>query len=233
MKVIAIGQARLGSTRLPAKVMLSINGRTILEIFVRRLQKSKLLDDIIIATTVNPQDDIIVDECKRIGVKYFRGDEENVLSRYYFCAKEYKAEHIVRVTSDCPLIDAEILDDGIKAHLDNNADFSSNSIEKTFPHGLDYQILSIRTLEESFKNATEPDELEHVVCYALNRLNKFKYISIKNQKTRNGSDIRITLDYLEDYVIINNIFRHFDYDIYKPNCKNIYELYKKHSDSKT
>jgi len=226
MKTIAIAQARIGSTRLPAKVMLSINGMTMLEIFVRRLQKTKLLDDIIIATSTHPQDDIIIEECKRIRVKYFRGSEENVLSRYYHCAIEYGAEVIVRVTSDCPLIEPELLDEGIKAHLEKNVDFTSNAITKTFPHGFDYQIISFSALERAYKNATAPDELEHVCPYIIKRLPEFKHQSIENTKTDNASYIRITLDYLEDYITINNIFRAFDYDIYKPNLLNIFELYQ-------
>ncbi|HON57568.1 MAG TPA: hypothetical protein PLJ38_11170, partial [bacterium] len=154
--IVAIAQARVGSSRLPAKVMLTINGMSILEIFVRRLEKSKLLDDIIIATSAHPQDDIIIEECKRIGVKYFRGDEQNVLSRYYNCAKEFSVDTIARVTSDCPLIDIDILDEGIKMHLEQKADYTSNAIEKTFPHGFDYQILSFSALEIAYKNAIAP-----------------------------------------------------------------------------
>lgn len=227
-KIVAICQARLGSTRLPGKIMLSINRMTLLEIFICRLQKSQLLDEIIIATSTNPQDDIIVEECKRIGVKYFRGDELNVLSRYYNCAKEYNADTIVRVTSDCPLIDSEILDEGIKSHIKNKVDYTSNSIENSFPHGFDYQIITFKALEESYNNATQPEEFEHVVPYISNRPEIFTSCSVINKKTENASNIRITLDYLEDYVTINNIFRYFDYDIYKPNLKNIYELYNKH-----
>lgn len=228
MKTIAIAQARLGSTRLPAKVMLSINGMTMLEIFVRRLQKSQMLDDIIIATTVNPQDDIIVEECKRIGVKYFRGDENNVLSRYYHCAKKNAIDTIVRVTSDCQLMDIDGLDEGIKIHNDNQADYTSNSIEKTFPHGFDYQITSFTALEKTYNNAKEPEELEHVMPYIHMRPEIFRHISIVNNKTPNCSNIRITLDYLEDYITIRNIFKYFNYDIYKPDLKNIFDLYNMH-----
>ncbi len=227
MKTIAIAQARIGSSRLPAKVMLSINGMTMLEIFVKRLRQSKLLDDIIIATTVNPQDDIIVEECKRIGVTYFRGDELNVLSRYYNCAKEYYIDNIVRVTSDCPLIDAEVLDEGIKIHLKKNFDYTSNAIEKTFPHGFDYQIFKFAALEKAFFNAKDPYEIEHVMPYIHKRPELFSRCSLKNLKTPNASDIRITLDYLEDYKTIHNVFKNFNYDIFKPDCVNIFELYKK------
>jgi len=207
MKTIAICQARLGSTRLPAKVMLAINGMTLLEIFVRRLRQSKLLDDIIIATSVNSQDDIIVDECNRLGVKYFRGDELNVLSRYYYCAKENKAELIVRVTSDCPLIDPRIIDAGIKAHIENDSDFSNNHYIKTFPHGYDYQMLKFELLEESFMNAKEPEELEHVVPYIEKNIDRYNFLSFTNSITRECGEIRITVDNLNDYIEVSKIIR--------------------------
>jgi spore coat polysaccharide biosynthesis protein SpsF len=157
MKIGAIIQARMGSTRLPGKVMLKIKDKTVLGHVVERVKQSKLINEIIIATTINESDDIIVKESLNLGLKVFRGDENDVLSRYYFAAKENAIDLIVRITSDCPLIDSKIVDEVISYYISNNYDIVTNAgndfNERTYPRGLDVEIFSFDVLEKAHYKA--------------------------------------------------------------------------------
>jgi len=171
MKIGAIIQARTSSTRLPGKVLKELpyaSSITCLEQVIRRLKKSKRLNEIIIATTKNAEDDQIINISKKENVKYFRGSKENVLSRYYFAAKENNIDLIVRITSDCPCIDTDITDLTIDDHINKMADYTTNSLVRTYPHGLDMEVFNFNVLEESYKNAKEDYEKEHVTPY-INR----------------------------------------------------------------
>jgi len=197
MKVVAIGQTRLGSTRLPAKVMLALGGMTVLEMFVRRLQRTSMLDEVVIATSTEARDEVIVAECHRLGVECFRGDEADVLSRYYHCARAYQADIVIRVTSDCPLLDPELLAAGIASHQETGADFSSNNLTRTFPHGVDFQIISFAALEQSYRQALAADEREHVVEYIERHPADFKINSIESPEQL--AHVSFVLDTLDDY----------------------------------
>jgi len=171
MKIAAIIQARTFSTRLPGKVLKELpyaSSITCLEQVIRRLKKSKKLNDIIIATTKEKTDNEIVDIAKKEDVKYFRGSKENVLSRYYFAAKENNIDLIVRITSDCPCIDADITDLTIDKHINKMADYTSNSLTRTCPHGLNVEVFKFNALEKAYKNAIKDYEKEHVTPY-INR----------------------------------------------------------------
>lgn len=210
MKIGAIVQVRTTSTRFPKKVLKELpygSGVTVLEQVIRRLKKSKSLDEIIIATTTNPEDDPIVEISKREGIKYFRGSEKNVLERYYQCAKENKVDIVVRVTSDCPCVDWNVVDIVIEKHLQTKADYTSNTIERTFPHGLDVEIISFKALEKAYCEASEDFEKEHVCPYihTTNR-EKFKIVAVKAPDYLTAPDIRITLDTEEDYALLCAVF---------------------------
>ena len=127
----------MGSTRLPGKVLMDLGGQTVLARGVRRLRRASLIQQVVIATTDSPKDDAIVHECNRLGVVYFRGSEEDVLDRYYRTAEATGADAVVRVTSDCPLIDPEISDKVIRAFLERQSDYASNTLQRTYPRGLD------------------------------------------------------------------------------------------------
>lgn len=208
-KIVCIIQARMGSTRLPGKVMKKIKGETVLYHVVERVKQSELIDQIVVATTTNRQDDVLVEEAKRLKVSSYRGSEEDVLSRYYYAAKKYNADRIVRVTSDCPFIDPTIVDQVISKHLETNADYTSNSIERTYPRGLDTEVFNFDVLEEAYKNATQKYEKEHVTPYILEHPNKFKLINIEAEEKLRRPDIRITLDTIEDFELISRIILHF------------------------
>ncbi len=209
MKIGAIIQARTSSTRLHGKVLKELpynSGITCLEQVIRRLKKSKKLNDIIIATTKEKEDNKIVDIAKKEDVKYFRGSRENVLSRYYFVAKENNIDLIVRITSDCPCIDADITDLTIDDNINKMADYTTNSLFRTYPHGLDVEVFNFNVLEKAYKNATKYYEKEHVTPYINRNPKIFKINEVKAPQELYAPDIRITLDTEEDYALLCAVF---------------------------
>ena len=224
MKIAAIIQARTSSTRLPGKVLKELpynSGITCLEQVIRRLKKSKKLNDIIIATTKDKEDNEIIDIAKKENAKYFRGSKENVLSRYYFAAKENNIDIIIRVTSDCPCIDVDITDLTIDDHINKMANYTTNSLVRTYPHGLDVEVFNFNTLEKAYKNATKDYEKEHVTPYINRNPQKFKINIVKAPKELYAPDIRITLDTEEDYALLCAV-----YDFLYPKDKyfNAYDI---------
>ncbi|RDY23314.1 acylneuraminate cytidylyltransferase [Romboutsia maritimum] len=208
-KVVAIIQARVGSTRLPRKVLKNIKGKTILAHVVERVKQSKYIDEIVIATSDLDKDDDIVKEVNKIGVLYFRGNELDVLSRYYGAAKSRRADVIVRITSDCPLIDPNIIDNLVKYYLENSYDIVTNAVadlsKRTYPRGLDTEVFSFKMLRLANENANKTYQREHVTPYIYEHaeniyyyLNKFDY-----------SKYRWTVDTKEDYILIKKIYEHF------------------------
>lgn len=221
MGVLCIIQARLGSTRLPGKVLKKLSGKSVLEHVIYRVSKSNLIDQIIVATTTNKEDDKIIDECLKIGVNYYRGDENNVLSRYYETAFDKGYETIIRITSDCPLIDPKIIDNMIRYFNNENEkyrlDYLSNSLKETFPRGFDVEIFTFNSLKEAYENATLEYEKEHVTPYIYLNQDKF---TIKNYYNSNKyQNYRLTLDTYEDYLVIKNIYD----NIYKEDRMFFYE----------
>jgi len=210
MKIGAIIQARTASTRFPKKILKELpygSGITVLEQVIRRLKKSELLDEIIVATTTNSADDVVVEISNREEIKYFRGSEKNVLERYYLCAKENKVDVIVRITSDCPCVDWDIVDMVIEKHLQKQADYTSNTLERTFPHGLDVEVVSFRALEKAHCEASEDFEREHVCPYIYTtKKEEFRLVSVKAPEYLTAPDIRITLDTEEDYALLCAVF---------------------------
>ncbi len=201
-------QARTTSTRLPNKVLkhLPYNSETtVLEQVVKRVKASKLIDLVIIATTENATDDPIVQLCNENNILVFRGNEDNVLSRYYGAAKMYNLKTIIRITSDCPCIDSNIIDLMIKKFEDEKYDYLSNVGNRTFPHGLDVEIFTFDALEEAYKKATKQIEFEHVTQYICNtHKDDFKIGNYQN--ATDLSNIRITLDTEKDYALLCQIY---------------------------
>ncbi|AOR22913.1 cytidylyltransferase domain-containing protein [Clostridium taeniosporum] len=229
MKVVCIVQARMGSSRLPGKVLKEICGKSVLEHVIYRLRLINNIDEIIIATTNLERDNQIIKECEKIGVKYFRGSEDNVLSRYYYAAKENNADIVVRITSDCPLIDYKISQDIIQYYLDNakKYDYISNTIERTYPRGLDTEVFSFNALEVAFKEAVSNRDLEHVTPYIWDNSKVFKIAQYKNDK--DYSELRWTLDTKEDLELIENIYEnlynHMNSQFVFEDILNLYNQY--------
>lgn len=213
MKVVCLVQARVGSTRLPGKILKEICGKTILHHEIDRLKKCKEIDEIVIATTDKEDDDKIVNEAKKLSVKYFRGSENDVLSRFYYAAKENNADIIVRVTSDCPCIDFEILDKMLiyfkDKYKEKQVDYLSNTIKRTYPRGYDIEIFTFSALEKSYINAEKEYEREHVTPYIYDKTNNFLKLSFENKD--DYSEYRVTLDTIEDFIVIKNIFENLYY----------------------
>ena len=212
MNIVAIVQARLGSSRLPGKVMKKICGKTVLGHDYERLKLSKYLNDIVIATTDKDEDKKIIGLCEELGINYFVGSEDDVLSRYYNCAKKYNIDLVVRITSDCPLIDSKILDEMLSFYINNKYDLVTNAgaeIYRTYPRGLDIEIFSFNLLKTSYLNANQNYEKEHVTPYIYE--NGFNIYYYKNDK--NYSKYRLTLDTKEDFELINKIY----YELYDNN----------------
>lgn len=229
MKTVAIIQARMGSTRLPGKVMKVICGKTVLEHVIERVKGCRLLDEVVIATTVSPADDAIVKEAERCGVKWFRGSEEDVLERYYLAAKEYDAEIVVRITSDCPLFDPTVLTEMLDYFNSErsqglNIDYLSNTLTRSYPRGLDAEVFTFTALEKAFLNAVQPYEREHVTPYIHQHPEIF---SLHGQTSDEDlSAHRWTLDTEEDFRLIEEIY----FALYKENkfftTEHILELLK-------
>ncbi|MBN2329416.1 MAG: glycosyltransferase family protein [Candidatus Omnitrophica bacterium] len=206
--ISAIIQARMGSTRLPGKVMKSINGRPMLHWVVSRLQKSRFLTSVVVATPDTPENDDIEDWCRMESVNCFRGSESNVLDRYYEAAKAHHADQVVRITSDCPLIDPHVVDLVILSHLNNYPapDYTSNTIFRTYPRGLDTEIFPFKSLEIARKQASDPEHLEHVTPYLYTQC-QFKNLSVQNSD--DYSHLRLTVDAPEDFSLMTIIYKHF------------------------
>ena len=200
-KITAIIQARMTSTRLPGKILMEVMGRPLLSYQIERLRFSNRIDDIIIATTTNKEDDPVAKLAQREGIKFYRGSEDDVLGRYYQVAKEYGAEHIMRLTGDCPLIDPAVCDQVTEYYFNYRLDYVHTG--ETFAEGLDCELFSFRALEKAWKNAQVKSEREHVTLYFRNHPELFQFSKL-DCKT-DDSKYRITVDEEEDYVVAKAI----------------------------
>jgi len=207
VRIVAIIQARMGSARLPGKVLKDLGGDTVLARVVNRTRRATLLNEVVVATTVLPADDVIVRECERLKVACFRGDELDVLDRYYRAAQEFAADVIVRITADCPLIDPELIDTTIRAGLDQKADYATNSLVLTYPRGLDVEMFTADALERAWSAASEEHQRVHVTPYLYENPELFKVVSITDEADH--SHCRWTLDMPEDLEMIRAVYQHF------------------------
>ncbi|WP_035100642.1 cytidylyltransferase domain-containing protein [Aneurinibacillus terranovensis] len=227
-RIVAIIQARMTSTRLPGKVLKTVLGKPLLQYQLERLMKSSMLDDIVVATTINTTDQPIVDLCKRLNVKYFKGSEKHVLSRYYEAAQMFQAEIVVRLTSDCPLIDPQVVDDVVNAFLQGaeRYDYVSNTLTRTYPRGLDVEVFSMAALSEAYKMASSPVEIEHVTPYIYLPPTHFRLGNIAYKEDK--SFYRWTVDTPEDFELIKNIIEYL-YPIHSDfTMQDVFQLLKQH-----
>lgn len=203
--ILAILQARMSSSRLPGKVAMDANGESMLSYEIKRILQSKKIDKLVVATSINSEDDVIETIARQNNIECFRGSLENVLDRYYQCAKQYRPSNVVRLTGDCPIIDPKVIDEVISLHLSSNADYTSNGIKRTFPDGLDTEIMTFKALEYTHLHATLQEEFEHVTRFIYTHPELFNIQHYYNDK--NYSHLRWTLDYKEDYDLLKNIIR--------------------------
>lgn len=203
-----VSQVRMTSSRLPGKVLMQINHKPLLEYHIERLKLSGL--EIFIATTVNADDDIVCEFATKHGLKYYRGSEENVLSRYCEAASTFGLDTIIRVTSDCPLIDPKLILKGLEKYsqLNDPRCYVSNSIDRTYARGFDFEIFSFALLNEAFTNATEDSEKEHVTPYIWG--NKAGNVKIEHiRQSIDNSRFRVTVDTKEDFELMRELIEKF------------------------
>jgi len=204
MSVNAIIQARCGSTRFPNKVFADINGKPLLWHVVTRLKYSDLIDDIIVATTVNAKDDVIETWCKNENVKCFRGSEDDVLDRYYQASLAFPSDYVVRVTADDPFKEPGVIDQVIGKLINENLDLVTDNFPPSFPEGLDCEAFTFEILRTMALNATDPFEREHVTQYVYRNPDRFKIGNVSSDIPL--SHLRWTIDNTEDYLMVKEIY---------------------------
>ncbi len=207
MKIIALVQARMGSTRMPNKVMKRINGIPMIELLLARLSRSKELDQIIVATTMSERDLCLIDHVNQLGYSCEQGSENDVLDRYVQAARKHQADVVVRITGDCPLIDSDLVDEAIRRFKVAGVDYFSNTCPPTYPDGLDVEICTFKALEQASLETSNPLDREHVTPYLRNS-GKFKTATM--QYNRDLSNLRWTVDEQSDFTVIEKVFQHFD-----------------------
>ena len=229
---MAIIQARMGSTRFPGKAMLEVLGKPLLSFCLERLLLCKYLNKIVVAVPSNPRDQIIVDFCRKNDISVFIGSENDVLDRYYQAALTFNADVIVRITGDCPLCDPKIIDEIIQVYIQKypNYEYVSNVIDRRYPRGLDVEVFSMQCLEKIKRYAATTSEKEHVTTYLLTHLDRFKVISVTQEKDL--SSYRWTVDTKEDFLLVKSILEAL-YP-YNPHfsSEDILKMYEKHPEWK-
>jgi spore coat polysaccharide biosynthesis protein SpsF len=199
-------QARMGSSRLPKKVMKKIdNDYTVLDYVIQQIKSSENIEKIIVATTILEQDNVIYDYLCSQKYEVFRGSSEDVLDRFYQCAKKFSIDTVVRITADNPLIDPKIIDTAITEYKNGKYDLVTNTLKRTFPFGTEVEVFSFKILEKSWQNAKKPSEREHVTPFIWNKQNDF---NIKNfEYKKNISHLRYTVDRIEDLELVKEIIK--------------------------
>jgi len=220
--ITAIIQARMGSTRLPNKVMKVVLGKPLIDYLLERVSTAEKVDRIILATTIKHEDDILAKHVAHLGYDVFRGSEDDVLSRYYNAFYEFKNEFeksngIVRITGDCPLIDSHLIDEVIKAYQEKDMDYVS--LSSRFAEGLDVEVFSETLLNRAFNEAKLPSEREHVALFFHNNKSLFNMYNIQNSS--DDSNYRITVDEEQDFFVVKAIIEHFANNFLKLNTQNI------------
>lgn len=210
--VFAIIQARMGSSRLPGKVLQEICGKPLLLHEVIRVRRARTLGQVVVATTDNPEDDRIAEVCRASGIPCFRGDPQDVLDRYYKAAQLFSAETIVRLTGDCPVIDPQEIDRTVTAYFETGVDFAANRLPppwtRTTPIGMDTEVVSFENLARAWREAEQKFEREHVMPYFYAQEGRFKVLLVDH--TPDLGAYRLTVDTPEDLALIREVFAHFD-----------------------
>ncbi|MCF8473592.1 MAG: glycosyltransferase family protein [Emcibacter sp.] len=210
-RIIATIEARMTSSRLPGKVLMKCLGKTMLEHMVERVKRARLIDDIVIATTINHTDDVIIEEARKLEVKFYRGSEDNVMSRVLEAAEIHKADIIVELTGDCPLMDPALIDDAVEQYFLSGVDYLSNlqidDFEKGVSHPLGYGVQVFRTeaLKDAYCRTDDPLDHEHVSRYFYKTPERYEVKYLSPPKDQQGPNMSVTLDTLEDFKVITAV----------------------------
>ncbi len=205
LRVVLIVQARMGSERLPGKPLKKVLGKTLFEYLIERLRRVKYADEVVLATTTLPKDDPLAALSQSLKISYFRGSEEDVLDRFLQAGKFFRADVVVRISGDCPLIDPALIDEAIRFFLDHypQYDHVSNCLNRTYPRGMDVEVFSMSSLEKVAKESSLPEEREHVTVYYYRHPETFVLGSLEGK--RDLSHYRWTVDTQEDFMLISKM----------------------------
>ena len=203
MTSVAIVQARMGSSRLPGKVLMDIGGRSVLELLVSRLRRAAV-DAVVVATSDTDQDDAIERACGDLSVSCVRGSETDVLGRFMAAMDRFPSEDVVRITADCPFIDSTIVDEALQLHRRESADYTSNTLVRTYPDGLDVEVLRASVLQVTAREAQRTDEREHVTPFVYRQPHRFAIRQLISGQPRLGRE-RWTLDTVDDLARLREI----------------------------
>jgi len=220
-KVVATIEARMTSSRLPGKVLLDLGGMPVLEFMLRRLKVSRYLDDVVIATTVNEQDDEIVSLCEKLNCSYFRGSEEDVLTRVLDAAASVKTDIIVELTGDCPFIDIAIVDEVIELYFSGDYNYGSNVVERSYPDGFDVEVFSLEDLKKVDKLTQNPIDRVHVSSYFYSNPDQFKLVNLKAKGDDYWPELGVTLDEESDYEFLKALFSEINLPVEEIRLSNV------------
>ena len=232
MKVFCISQARMGSTRLPSKVLKTIQDKPLLQYHIERLKKVTHIDKLIIATTNLPQDKAIISFCQQHDVAYFCGEENNVLSRFYHAAKNFQAlptDLVIRVTSDCPLIAPELIETLIQQHIEHNVQGISNIDIHSYPRGFDAEIFTMAALEAAFFQAKTIFQLEHVTPFFYQHPKQYAQLNIKAPTTNKiDTTLRLCVDEYDDFSLIEQLVQEYPVNIINASASELIQFLALH-----
>lgn len=240
MEVLAITQARIGSSRLPGKVLKNIAGTTLLGIHLHRILRSKKISKLVVATTHENGVEAIVEVASKMSVQSYQGSLENVLDRFYQAAKPHTPKWVVRITSDCPLVDPVLIDTIIEKAVSLNVDYCSNTLQPTYPDGIDIEVFKFTALEKAWKEATLRSDQEHVTPFIYNNStfkDKKLFTSFNYLNDENYGQVRLTVDEPYDYEVVKILVEklgidrdwktYADYYLADPEIKKINEHIKR------
>lgn len=208
----------MGSTRLPGKMMLPLERSHVLTHDIQRVQEADTIDEVVVATSTKTADDIVARYANRAGATVFRGSEDDVLDRMFSAATEANAETVVRITGDCPLIDWDVIDAVVDRLATENVDYCSNTVERTFPRGLDVEAFSYESFKHIHENAKEPHHREHVTPYYRENDDQFNLASVTSEEIfdeawmQDRTDLRLTLDEADDYELLREVYNRVEYE---------------------
>ena len=212
MKIVATIEARMTSSRLPGKVMLPALGRPMLAHLTSRLKAAPSIDEIVLATTVNAADDVLVDFAKKDGIKVFRGSEEDVMARVIGAAESAQADVVVEITGDCPIIDPDLVEQTIRVFKHHQAVYCANSFFSSYPDGMDTQVITLEALKKSFAMTDDPLDREHVSRHIVNNPQLFPHAYLVAPPSLHWPGLGLTLDEPADYELIRTLIENLGKD---------------------
>lgn len=229
MKIAVIIQARMGSTRLPGKMMLPLNGEYVLAHDIHRAKASKKADEVVVATSTETADNIIAQYTNKTGATVFRGSESDVLDRMFRAADQVNADTVVRITGDCPLLPPDIIDTTVERLIETEADYCTNILERTFPRGFDVEAFTFESFERVHEEASAPHHREHVTPFYREHDDQFDLVSVTSDDVfeeswmQDRTDLRLTLDEADDYELLRQLYDRVEYENILP-VKNVIKL---------